>query len=187
VKPFPYALIRRLAVPQNGTRPLISATLGLDDVEIARQQLKMRETWLNPAPVEDYEKAFANWNGSAQAFAFMGARVALSACIHALRLKPGDEVIIPGYTCVVVANAFHYAGVKVTYKDIELETYGLDASTLKDVITSNTKAVLLHHLYGLVCRDYEKTVTVAREHGLFVIEDCAQATGATCKGRKSAT
>jgi len=171
-------LMRKLAGP-----PLSSGTLGPDDEKIAREQLKARESWFDPAPVKDYENAFADWNGSAHAFSFMGARVALSSCVHALGLKPGDEVIVPGYTCVVVPNAFHYAGVKVIYADIELETYGLNASALRAKITPDTKAVLLHHLYGLVCRDYEEIIAIAHERGLFVIEDCAQATGAKYKGR----
>jgi perosamine synthetase len=134
------------------TPPLGSVTLGPDDVAIAKELLKSREGWFDSAVIERYEKAFRLWNGSEHAFAFMGGRVALSACIHALNLKPGDEVVIPGYTCVAVPNAFKYAGVKVRY--------------------------------GLVCRDYEKIVNLARDRNLFVIEDCAQSAGAEIKGRK---
>jgi dTDP-4-amino-4,6-dideoxygalactose transaminase len=112
----------------------------------------------------------------------MGGRVALSAAIYALDLQPGDEVVIPGYTCVVVPNAFEYAGVKPIYADIELETYGLSAESLRGRITPKTKAVLLHHLFGLVCRDYDAILEIARLHDLKVIEDCAHATGATYKG-----
>src|SRR3989304_4500748 len=120
----------------------------------------------------------ARGNVSRHAFAFLGGRVALSACIHALGLAPGDEVILPGYTCVVVPNAFHYAGVRTVYADIELETYGLDAARAEEKITPNTRAILLHHMYGLVCRDYEDILALARRRGIRVIEDCAQSTGA---------
>jgi len=164
--------------------PLGSVTLDKDDVLLARQWLKDRSKWNDPEEVRRYEQEFAEWNGSKYAFAFMGGRVALSACIHALGLKSGDEVIIPGYTCVVVPNSFAYAGVKVVYSDIELETYGLDESLLKEKITSNTKAIMLHHLYGLVCRDFDKILQLTQDHGLWVIEDCAHATGAEYKGRK---
>lgn len=161
-----------------------SVTLDLDDVAIAKRQLNGRENWFEPDTVKEYEDTFAKWNGSKYAFAFMGGRVALSACIHALELKPGDEVILPGYTCVVVPNAFHFAGIKTVYSDIELDTYGLDASLIEEKITSNTKAILLHHLYGLVCRDYEKIIQISQKHGLYVIEDCAQSAGALFKNRK---
>jgi len=161
-----------------------SMTLDKDDVFIVRNWLKDKSSWNDNTLVPEYEKKFAQWNGSKYAFAFMGGRVALSACIYALGLKPGDEVVIPGYTCVVVPNAFQFAGIKPVYSDIELETYGLDASLLEDKITAKTKAIMLHHLYGLVCRDYEQIINIAQKHGLKVIEDCAHSTGAEYKGIK---
>ena len=166
------------------TPPLGSATLDMDDVRIARAQLKDKANWFEPSAVVEYERSFAQWNSSRYAFAFMGGRVALSACIYALGLKPGDEVILPGYTCVVVPNAFHFEGIKTVYSDIELDTYGLDASLIEEKITRNTKAILLHHLYGLVCRDYEKTIEIAKSHGIYVIEDCAASAGAEYKNQK---
>ena len=159
----------------------ISMTLDEDDVELANQ-------WLNDqTPPNDhqgaalFENEFARWNASKHAFAFMAGRIALGACIHALNLKRGDEVILPTYTCVVVPNAFHYAGIKTVYADIELDTYGLDVSDAEKKITTKTKAILLHHLFGLVCRDYEALIDLAEKHNLKVIEDCAQATGAEYK------
>lgn len=164
--------------------PLSSSTLDEDDVELAKYWLNHREDWYRLDEVEHYNVTFANWNGSSYAFSFMGGRIALSAIIYALGLTPDDEVILPGYTCIVVPNAFHYQGVKTIYSDIELETYGLDASLLQEKISSKTKAILLHHLYGLVCRDYEEIIAIARRHGLYVIEDCAHSTGAMYKGKK---
>lgn len=166
------------------TPSLGSTTLDKDDVEIAQKLLKDHTSWDNQSKVTEYETQFAQWNGSRYAFAFMGGRVALSACIYALDLQRGDEVIIPGYTCVVVPNAFTYEGIKPVYVDIELDTYGMDIQTIQKAITERTKAVMLHHLYGLVCRDYEAIINLAREFNLKVIEDCAHATGAEYKGRK---
>lgn len=164
--------------------PLGSVTLDMDDVKVAQRWLKNRTKWDNHSIVSDYERRFAEWNGSGYAYAFLGGRVALSACIYALDLKDGDEIILPGYTCVVVPNAFHFAGVKTIYSDIELNTYGLDASLLESKITEKTTAIMLHHLYGLVSRDYEKIIEIARKHNLKIIEDCAHSTGAIYKGRK---
>lgn len=162
--------------------PLNSLTLDRDDVELANSWLRDRRSWRDQRLVSRYEEEFARWNGSGYASAFMGGRVALSACIHALGLRQGDEVILPGYTCVVVPNAFQYAGVKPVYSDIELDTYGLDASQVEEKITSKTRAILLQHLYGLVCRDYEAILELAERRGLKVIEDCAHATGAEYRG-----
>jgi len=161
-----------------------SMTLDQDDVDLAKKLLKDRSMWCDNDVISKYETEFAYWNGSKYAFAFMGGRIALSACIYALNLQPEDEVILPGYTCVVVSNAFHFAGVKTVYSDIELDTYGLDSSLIEGKITPNTKAILLHHLYGLVCRDYDNIIMIARKHRLYVIEDCTQSTGAVYKNRK---
>ena len=159
-------------------------TLDKDDVQIAKTRLERPQDWYQTDEGDEFNSRFALWNGSKYAFSFMGGRVALSACIHALGLRPGDEVILPGYTCVVVPNAFHFAGVNIVYSDIELETYGLDARLLKSQITSKTRAILLHHLYGLVCRDYEAIIEIAQQHHLKVIEDCAHATGAVYREQK---
>ncbi len=162
-----------------------SMTLDWDDVELANEWLsKDSSSWQDPQVPSQYAAEFAQWNGSKYAFAFMGGRVALSACIYALDLQPGDEVIVPGYTCIVVPNAFEWAGVNVVYCDIELDTYGPDVKEVESKITSRTRAILLHHLYGLVCRDYAAIVDLAKRHGLKVIEDCAHATGTQYQGRK---
>jgi len=161
-----------------------SMTLDVDDVEVANEWLSKPSSWEDAEVVDQYENEFARWNGSKYAFAFMGGRVALTACIYALDLQPGDEVIMPGYTCVVVPNAFKWAGVKIVYCDIELDTYGADVTQIESKITPKTRAILLHHLYGIVCRDYAAIIDLAKRHGLKVIEDCAHTTGAEYQGRK---
>ena len=177
--------LAKLILGKHVTTPSLgSMTLGLDDVAIAKKLLKNRQDWFSENVISEYEKIFAQWNGSDFAFAFMGGRIALSACLYALDLNKGDEVLLPGYTCVVVPNAIRYAGLEPVYVDIELGTYGLDAEKIEQKITSKTKAIILHHLYGLVCRDYERIVAIARKYHLKVIEDCAHSTGAEFKGKK---
>jgi len=168
--------------------PLVSMTLNDGDVSLARNLLNGRDEWFrSDATVKKYESDFAAWNGSRFSFAFMSGRVALSALIHGLALQRGDQIIVPGYTCVVVPNACRFAGIDVTYCDIELETYGLDAACFEKLITPRTAAVILHHLYGLVSRDLGTILEIARNHGIKVIEDCAQATGAEFAGQKVGT
>jgi len=185
---FAYHQVKNVAKLVIGRRvsiiPLVSMTLDGDDVDIARSWLDDQSRWLDESTVREYEAAFRAWNGSRHAFAFMGGRAALSACIYSLDLGVGDEVIVPAYTCVVVANAFNFARVTPVYADIELETYGLNVRDVETRITHRTKAILLHHLYGLVCRDYEQILELAKSKGLKVIEDCAHATGATYRGIK---
>ncbi|MBL8014465.1 MAG: aminotransferase class I/II-fold pyridoxal phosphate-dependent enzyme [Candidatus Omnitrophica bacterium] len=166
------------------TAQLVCRTLDYDDVLIAQKQLKNHRQWIDSSIESEFAKKFSQWNQSKYAFPFLSGRASLSACIFALGLMPGDEVIVPGFTCIVVPNAFDFAQVKVVYCDIELETYGLDVEEIKKHITPKTKAILLHHLFGLVCRDYMAIIELARRNNLYVIEDCAHSTGAFYKGTR---
>jgi perosamine synthetase len=166
------------------TPPLNSATLEEGDVAVAARWLRDRSHWSDRSVVAQYEEAFQRWNGSTFAYAFASGRVALSACIAALGLRRGDEVLVPAYTCLPVPNAFRFAGITPVQCDIELDTYGLDVGLLEPKLSPRTRALLLHHLYGLVSRDYEALLEFAEQHGLFVIEDCAHAAGAEYLGMR---
>lgn len=173
-------------------RPLIfpefgSQTVDREDISLAQSLIDRPELWGDERTIHRFEKSFAGWNGSLGARSFMGGRIALTAAIAALQLKVGDEVVIPAYTCVVVPNAFSFAGITVRFCDIELDTFGLDIDALKRALSSGTRAILVQHLYGLVARDLEKILDLARTKGIYVIEDCAHATGASFQGRKVGT
>ena len=162
-------------------------TVDEDDLATARLWLAKKDQWSDRSSVQQYERAFALWNGSQHAFAFQAGRKALSACIYALELKEGDEVIMPGFTCVLLPNAFEFQGVKVVFCDIELDTYGPDLKSIEARISTRTRAIVVQHLFGIVCRDYEKIVSLANRNNLHVIEDCAQSTGASLDGKKVGT
>jgi dTDP-4-amino-4,6-dideoxygalactose transaminase len=164
--------------------PLVAITIDEDDVHLAKNWLENSNEWYSNEEVDKYQQEFASWNGSKYVFSFLGGRVALSAIISALNLNPGDEVIIPGYTCIVVPNAFRYAGIEIVYSDIELNSYGLDAAQIEEKISTKTKAILIQHLYGLVARDYQEIIDLAKSNSLYLIEDCAHSTGAEFNGRK---
>ncbi len=159
-------------------------TLEADDLACVDHALSHPEEWTDTEVEHAYQREFAAWNASGYAFAFAQGRVALSAAIHALGLQPGDEVVVPGYTCIAVPNAFRYAGIVIRYCDIELDTFGPDIGSVMSVATSRTKALLVHHLYGMVCRDFDRLLEFARQRGIPVIEDCAHATGAFHRGRR---
>jgi dTDP-4-amino-4,6-dideoxygalactose transaminase len=153
-----------------------------DDFSLIRCWLGEPRRWHQQDTVRAYERAFAAWNGSRHAYSFKSGRVALSACLHALGLRPGDEVILPAYTCVAVPNAIRFAGLQPVFCDIELESFGMDRRSAETKIGPRTRALLIQHLYGLVSRDYEALLELAARHELPVIEDCAHATGARWKG-----
>lgn len=181
------APVRRLARRARGlparARPFEGATLGGAEGRIAREALAAPASWRDPEPVRRFEEAFAHWSGASSATSFMGARNALVATLRALGIGKGVDVLVPAYTCVVVPNAVAAAGARPVYADIELDTYGLDVDAVRAVATPRTKAVLLHHLYGLVARDYAAVADLARDRGWAVVEDCAQASGARWNGR----
>lgn len=178
---------RRALHEPRRTPSLVSRTLESADVELARSWLDRTQEWSDPAPVAAYEAAFAAWNGSSHAISFGAGRVALSAIIEALGLGPGDRVVVPAYTCVVVPNAFAFRGVEVIFADIELETYGLSGDAFAAVLDQRPQAVVLQHLYGLVARDTHAVLALARENGVKVIEDCAHSTGAMLGDRRVGT
>ncbi|MEL7447568.1 MAG: DegT/DnrJ/EryC1/StrS family aminotransferase [Pseudomonadota bacterium] len=161
--------------------PMGSMTLDLDDVAIARECLD-RPEMVDDAWTARFEARFADVVQTGEAVAFRAGRVALSAILDALDIGPADEVIVPGYTCVVVPNAVLYRGATPVYCDIELETYGADLESIRQSLSDRTRAIVVQHLYGLVCRDYEAILSLAAEHGIAVIEDCAHSTGAKFRG-----
>jgi len=164
--------------------PFVSMTLEGDDLACVDHALGHPDEWFDTEVEHAYQREFAAWNGSEYALAFAQGRVALSASIYALGLQPGDEVIVPGYTCIAVPNAFRYAGITVRYCDIELDTFGPDIASVLPLATPRTKAILVHHLYGIVCRDFDRLLEFSRQRGIRVIEDCAHTTGATYRGRR---
>ncbi len=98
-----------------------------------------------------FEETFAEWLGTGHAFAFWKGRVALYAILRALGIGEGDEVILPGYTCVMDVNPIKYLGARAVFVDIEPTTYNLDVRLLEEKITPRTKIVIAQHTYGYPC------------------------------------
>ncbi|MDD2229242.1 MAG: dTDP-4-amino-4,6-dideoxygalactose transaminase [Candidatus Cloacimonetes bacterium] len=107
---------------------------------------------------------------------------ALEMAAILIDLKPGDEVIIPSYTFVSTANAFVLRGAKPVFCDSRDDHPGIDEDKIEDLITKKTKAIVPVHYAGVAC-DMDKIMAIAEKHGLFVIEDAAQAVDSFYKGR----
>jgi dTDP-4-amino-4,6-dideoxygalactose transaminase len=127
-----------------------------------------------------------------QLAAFVGVKyaVGLNSGYHALHFAllgagvgPGDEVITVAHTFVATISAIVHCGAKPVLVDVG-EDYNMDPALVEDAITSRTKAILPVHLNGRVC-DMRSIMTIAERHGLAVVEDAAQALGATCGGRRA--
>lgn len=130
-----------------------------------------------------YESDFAAAAGARHAVTFGSGRMALYALLEALDIGPGDEVIVPAFTCVVVANAILYRGAAPVYADIDPETYNLAPESFERHVGPRTRAVIAQHTFGLVC-DIDRINQIARARGVIVIEDAAHALGASHNGRR---
>jgi len=133
--------------------------------------------------IDKFQDAFAAYHGGGEALSTSSGTTALHLALVALGIGVGDEVIVPNISFGASANVVIHAGAKPVFVDIDPETWTLDVHALEGVLTSRTKAIMPVHLYGHPC-DMDPIVAFAREHGLKVIEDCAEALGAEYKGRK---
>ena len=136
--------------------------------------------------VEKFEAAFADWLGVSRTFAFWKGRVSMYAILKCLGVGEGDEVILPGYTCVMDVNPIKYLGATPVYVDIEPVTYNMDVNLLEEKITAQTKVIVAQHTYGYPCR-MDEIMEIANRRGIPVVEDCCLALGSKYKGRLCGT
>lgn len=132
--------------------------------------------------VRRYEAAYEAFFSGSRALAFWKGRVALHALLRAADLRPGDEVILPGYTCSMVPAAILFAGARPVYVDIRAHDYNMDPAAVEAAITPRTRAMVVQHTYGFPA-DMDALLSLARRHGLVLIEDCCHALGCTWRGQ----
>ncbi len=145
----------------------------------------IESSWIssNGPYVKRFEDEFASYCGVKYGIATSNGTTALHLALSALGIKKNDEVIVPSLTFVASANTVHYCGAKPVLVDSDPHTWNLDFNKIEDSITANTKAIMPVHLYGNPCH-MSKIRDIADKYGLFVIEDAAEAHGATFRGRK---
>ncbi len=124
--------------------------------------------------------------GTHKALLTTSGTTALEMASILLDIQPGDEVIMPSYTFCSTANAYALRGAKIVFVDVDPDTMNIDVECIRKAITSKTKAIVPVHYAG-VCCDMDAINALAREHGLMVSEDAAQAVGSLYKGRPAGT
>lgn len=132
--------------------------------------------------VREFEEKFAAFCGTKYAIACSNGTVTLHLALKALGIGPGDEVIMPTLTYIATANAVAYCGATPVFVDSERDTWNVDCADVEKKITERTKAIIPVHLYGLAA-NMDEIMRIARQHGIYVIEDAAEAHGATWNGR----
>jgi hypothetical protein len=129
-----------------------------------------------------FEKEFAEFTHCKYAVALANGTVALEAALRALDVGPGDEVITTARTFIASASCAVAVGARPVIADVDRDSQNLTAHTIRAVLTRKTKAIVAVHLAGWPC-EMDDITDLARQHGLKVVEDCAQAQGARYKGR----
>ena len=129
-----------------------------------------------------FEKEFAAFAGTDYAVAVANGTVALDLALNGLGIGAGDEVIVTSRTFLASASSIVNAGAAPVFADVDRDSQNITAETVRPLVTARTRAIIAVHLAGWPC-DMDSLNALAREHNLFVIEDCAQAHGASYKGR----
>lgn len=165
--------------------PLADVQLGPEEIEATIEVLK--SGWLSMGPkVQEFEEQFAQFLGIKHAFAVANGTAALHLACEVLGLKSGDEVLCPALTFVASANAILYTGATPVFVDIEgPHNLNLSAEDAVRKITKRTKALMVVHYGGYPC-DMDAIISLARQHDLKIIEDCAHAPGARYPSREGA-
>ena len=139
--------------------------------------------WIGQGPrVEEFESRFSRRFGGDPALAVGSGTDALHLAYLLAGLKPGDEVIAPLFTCTATSIPFLYMGVKVIFADVQKDTLNMDPADVERRITPKTKALVCVHYGGLPC-DMDELLSIAKRHGLILVEDAAHALGALYKQR----
>jgi dTDP-4-amino-4,6-dideoxygalactose transaminase len=134
----------------------------------------------------EFERKFAEWQGSRYGIAVSSGTAALHVALSALGIGPGDEVIVPSYTFIATSFAVVQAGAIPRFADVNLEDHCISVESAERLINERTRAIIPVHLYGNVC-DMDPILELARRYNLWVIEDNAEAFGGVYKGRKTGT
>ena len=154
-----------------------------DEIDAAMATLRSgRVNYWTGGEGRTFEREFAAFTGCTHAIALANGTVALELALYALGIGPGDEVIVTSRTFIASASAVVMRGATPVVADVDQESQNITAETVSAAITPRTRAIIAVHLAGWPC-DMSPIMELAREHGLKVVEDCAQCHGATYGGR----
>jgi dTDP-4-amino-4,6-dideoxygalactose transaminase len=147
----------------------------------------LRSGWLGTGPkVAQLEREFRDYKGAPYAVAVNSCTAALHLSMLAAGIGPGDEVITTALTFCATVNTIIHAGAKPVLVDVDPATFNIDPQEVAAKITGRTKAIVPVHFAGLAC-DMNALATIAQQHELMIIEDCAHAVETTYKGRPAGT
>ncbi len=174
----------KIEIPIYDPRPEIEALR--PEIEAAIRRVLDSGRFILGPEVEAFEEEVADYLGVRHAVGLNSGTDALVIGLRALGVGPGDEVITTPFTFFATAEAISLVGAKPVFVDIDPRTFNIDPALIPAAITERTKAIVPVHLYGQAA-DMDPILTIAKEHGLKVLEDTAQAFGGEYKGQKLGT
>jgi len=149
---------------------------------VRRVLLSNRVNYWTGDECRNFEREFAAWSGTKYAVAVANGTVALELALRALDIEPGDEVVVTPRTFLASASCIVAVGAVPVFADVDRDSQNINTVTIEAVLTPRTRGIICVHLSGWPC-DMPAIMTLADQHGLTVIEDCAQAHGARLAGR----
>jgi len=153
------------------------------EIDAAIEEIVSNTAFIGGKAVSSFEEEFAAYIGVPNCVGVANGTDAIEIALRALRVRPGDEVIVPANTFIATSEAVTSAGATLVFADSEPDHYTLDVEDFRRKISPRTKGVIPVHLYGHPA-DMDPIMEIAREHDILVIEDTSQAQGALYKGRK---
>ena len=153
------------------------------EIDAAIQRILLESAFIGGEDSARFLSDFANFQNAKHCIGVANGTDAIEIAIEALGLPAGSEVIVPANSFIASSEAVSRSGYKVVFCDCDPNNYTISISSLKSVITPKTSAIIAVHLYGHPC-NMEALLQIADEHGLKIIEDCAQAHGAEFKGKR---
>lgn len=154
-----------------------------DEINAAIQSILDTTQFIKGKPLSDFESDLCTYLGCNHAVGVGNGTDALQIAFMALGIQPGDEIITSPFTFIATAEAAALMGAVPVFADIDPLTYNIDPAKIEALITPRTKAIVPVHLFGQPA-DMDPIIDIAQRHGIPIIEDCAQAIGATYKGQK---
>lgn len=153
------------------------------DVSTAVTAVLASGRYINGPVVDDFAKAFGDYVGTQECVVCNSGTDALYLALRALNIGPGDEVVTSPFTFIATTEVISAVGATPVFADIDLDSFNLSLDALAAAVTPHTKAIMPVHLFGRPV-DMDGVMALANDHGIAVIEDCAQATGAAWGDRK---
>lgn len=163
--------------------PIAEPYLGEEEIALVTDTIKSGWISSQGGNIKEFENSFAKFCGVKYGVSTSNGTTAIHLALAASGIAEGDEVIIPAMTFIATANPVSYTGAQPIFVDSELETWNIDPEKIKEAITRRTKAIIPVHLYGHPA-NMKDILRIAKKYDLLVIEDAAEAHGATVNNRK---